>query len=183
MAVEMPLLHRQQLSRGVLPTYASTHSSRLCQESGEEMEMARKGILPPTLKTNIKTYCPLLVRQSPVPPHPETPSYLSSFPCTESESSGDDQTESGSLEAPADGSEEELSENPLVGKPNDVTGKHREWGADSARASTVFRKKGKCGAQACIFVAKITTGWYKDGQIRIAPSCDAVNFCERLFTG
>ena len=145
--------------------------------------MARKGILPPTLKMTTKRYCPLLVRQSPVSPYPETPSYLSSLPCTESESSGDDQTESGSLEAPADGSEEELSENHLVGKPNDMTGKHREWGADSARASTVFRKKGKCGAQACISVAKITTGWYEDGQIRIAPSCDAASFCKRLFPG
>ena len=139
--------------------------------------MARKGILPPTLKMTTKKYYLLLVRQSPVPPHPETPSYLSSLPCTESESSGDDQTESGSLEAPADGSEEERSEIALVGKPDDMTGKHREWGADSARASTVFRN-----AQACISVAKITTGWYEVGQIRRAPSCDAANCCGRLFT-
>ena len=109
MAVEVPPLHRQQLSRGVLPTYASTHSSRLYQESGEEMGNGEKGILPPTLKMTTRKYYPLLVRQSPVPPHPETPSYLSSLPCTESESSGDDQTERDSLEAPADGSEGERS--------------------------------------------------------------------------
>ena len=87
--------------------------------------MARKDIFPSTLTMTTKKYYPLLVRQSPVPPHPETPSYLSSLSCTESESSGDDQTESDSLEAPADGSEEERSEISLVGESDDMTGKHR----------------------------------------------------------
>ena len=89
-------------------------------------ETARKGILPPTLKMTLKRYYPLPVRQSPVPPHPEIPLCLSSLPCTESEPSGDDRTERDSLEAPADGSEEERSEIPLAGEPDDMTGTHRD---------------------------------------------------------
>ena len=45
MAIKMPPLHSQQLPRGVLPTCASTHSSRLCQESDEGMGNGEKGHL------------------------------------------------------------------------------------------------------------------------------------------
>ena len=88
--------------------------------------MAANGILQPTRKMILKKYYPLPVRQSPVLPHPEIPLCLSSLPCTELESSEDDQIERGSLEALADGSEEERSEIPLAGEPDDKTGKHRD---------------------------------------------------------
>ena len=72
-------------------------------------EMAANSILPPTLKMILKRYYLLPVRQSPVLPHPENPSCPSSLPCTKPKSSGDDQTESGSLGAPVDGPKEEQS--------------------------------------------------------------------------
>ena len=37
MAFKIPPLHSQQLPRGLLPTYVSTHSSRLRQELDENM--------------------------------------------------------------------------------------------------------------------------------------------------
>ena len=58
MAVEMPPLHRQQLSRGVLPTYASTHSSRLCQESGGEMGNGEKGHIATYFEDDYKKVLP-----------------------------------------------------------------------------------------------------------------------------
>ena len=88
--------------------------------------MAAKGILPPTLKMILRKHYPLPVRQSPVLPHPEIPSPSSSLPCTEPESSGEDQTESDSLGAPVDGPREEQSETPLAVEPDDRTGKHRD---------------------------------------------------------
>ena len=87
--------------------------------------MARKSILPPTLKSTLKTYNPLPVCQSPVPQHPKIPYCSSPLPCTEPESSGGDQTESDSLGAPVDGLKEELSEIPLAVQPDDMTRKHR----------------------------------------------------------
>ena len=83
---------------------------------GKRAETAAKGILLPTLiMVILKKYYPPPVRQSPVPPHPEIPSCSSSLPCTEPESSRDDQTKSDSLEAPlVDGPKEEQSEIPLT---------------------------------------------------------------------
>ena len=83
--------------------------------------MAAKGILPPTLKMILKKYYPL-----PVSPHPEIPSCSSSLPCTEPESSRDDQTESDSLGAPIDGPKEERSEIPLAVEPDGMMGKRRD---------------------------------------------------------
>ena len=37
-AVKMPILHRQQFPRGVMPTYVSTHFSRVCQDFDEDMK-------------------------------------------------------------------------------------------------------------------------------------------------
>ena len=72
--------------------------------------MAEKGIMSSTLKMTLKTYYPLPVHQPLVPPRLEIPTCSSPLPCTKSESSGDDQTESDSLEAPADRREEERLE-------------------------------------------------------------------------
>ena len=80
--------------------------------------MAKEGILPPTLKITLKKYYPLTIHQPLVPPRPELPTYLSPLPCTEPESSGDDQTESDSLGAPADGREEERLEISLIARPD-----------------------------------------------------------------
>ena len=73
MAVKMPSLHSQQMFGGVLPTYVSTHSSRLHQDFDKEMENGEKGILPPNIKNILKSRYPL--------------------PCAEPESSGDDEIE------------------------------------------------------------------------------------------
>ena len=88
--------------------------------------MAVKGVLPPTLKMVLKKYYPLPVHPLSGSPHPEIPSWSPLLPCTEPESSGDDQTESGYFGAPADGPKEERSEIMLAVQPDYVTGKHRD---------------------------------------------------------
>ena len=115
--------------------------------------MAKKGILPLTLKMTLKKYYPQPVHQPLVPPHPEIPPFSSPLPCTETVSSGDVQTESDSLGAPADGQEAERLKIPLVVRP-DMT-KEIHLGA-----STGFKRRGQGGAQARMSGAKITTGWY-----------------------
>ena len=70
-------------------------------------EMAKKSILPPSYKMDLNKYFPLPVRQSPVPQHPEIPSYSLSPPCTNLESSEDGQTESNFLEAQTNKRQEE----------------------------------------------------------------------------
>ena len=94
MAVKSQPSHSQQLSGGVLSTsmpllISPEYASNLI----ERWKMARKGILPPTTKMILKTRYPL--------------------PCAELESLGDDQVETHSLKALADGQEEEQSPLPL----------------------------------------------------------------------
>ena len=48
------------------------------------------------------------------------------MPCTEPESSGDDQTEGDTLRAQTDGRKEEQLETSLAVQPGDMTGKHRD---------------------------------------------------------
>ena len=81
--------------------------------------MGEKGVLPPTRKRILKKYYPLPVHQPLVLPHPKIPPCSSPLPCTDPESSGNGQTESDSLRAPVDRSDEERSETPLVVKPDD----------------------------------------------------------------
>ena len=75
------------------------------KKNGRRSKMVHKGILSPTLKMIFTPYYPLPARQSPIHlQHPEIPSCSKSpMPCTEPESLGDDQTESASLGAHADG--------------------------------------------------------------------------------
>ena len=100
----------------VAPGYAKNLARR--------SEMAQKAMLPPTLKMVLKTYYPLPVHQSSMhPQHPEISSCSQSpLPCTEPESLGDDQTDSVSLGAQADGRKEEQLEFSLAVQPNDMTG-------------------------------------------------------------
>ena len=112
-------------------------------------EMARKGILPPTFKMIIKKYCPLPdrppARQSPVHlQHPEILSCSQSpMPCTEPESLGDDQTDSASLGAQADGRNEEQLETSLVVQPDDMTGKHRDGEKNPLKRAQFSEEEGK----------------------------------------
>ena len=48
------------------------------------------------------------------------------MPCTEPESLRDDQTDSASLGAQADGRKEKQLETSIVVQPDDMTGKHRD---------------------------------------------------------
>ena len=106
----------------------------------ERWEMARKGILPPTLKMILKTRYPLPCTgsESSGDDQIESGSFKaladgqeeerssSLLPCAEPESSGYDQIETDSLEALTDGQEEERWKIPLVAGPNDMTERHRE---------------------------------------------------------
>ena len=108
--------------------------------------MAAKGTLLPPLKMVLKKYYPLPEHPLPVLRHPDIPPYSSPLPCTEQESLGNDQTESGSPKAPADGPEEKRFEIPLAVRRDDMTGKN----PDSAEASIVFRRRGQGGTKrAC----------------------------------
>ena len=102
-------IHRQQLSRRVMSTNAFPSPPGHNMNLGKRVKIATKGILPPTLKINLKKYYPPPVRQTPVlPQHQEIPSYSQSpMPCTESESLRDDPTENECLGVQADGREEE----------------------------------------------------------------------------
>ena len=80
--------------------------------------MAKSDILPSTLNMNIKKYYSLPVHQTPILPSSEIPPCSSPMPCTEPESSGDDQIESDSLGEQVDGQEEERWEISLVVWPD-----------------------------------------------------------------
>ena len=51
-------MNSQQYSRGVLPTYASTHSSRIRRELGEDIENGDKGHLAATSKDDTQHLLP-----------------------------------------------------------------------------------------------------------------------------
>ena len=116
----MPPLHSQQLPRGVVLAHASTHPSRLCQESDEEMGNGEKGHLATFSEDGSQSVLPLPVHQPLVPPRPEIPSCSSPLPCTELEWSGDEQTESGSLGSPANGRKEEQLEISIVPRLEEI---------------------------------------------------------------
>ena len=90
--------------------------------------MAKEGILPPLINMSLKTRYPLPVRQQPplVLPPSDIPPCPSSLPCAEPESLGNSQIERDSLEALADGQEEERRKIPLAARPDDILGKHQE---------------------------------------------------------
>ena len=68
------------------------------------VEMAEKGMLPPSYNMVLNKYLPIPEHQSPVlSQHQEISSCSKSLSCTEPESLGDDQIESESLGAPAYG--------------------------------------------------------------------------------
>ena len=90
--------------------------------------MARKGLLPPPLKINLKTRYPLPLEQQPQPVllPSDIPPYPQSLPCAEPESLGNDQIRSDYLEVLAADQGEERWEIPLAARPDDMVGKHRE---------------------------------------------------------
>ena len=79
--------------------------------------MVKMGILPTILKMTFEKY-PLPVHQPPLLSSPEIPPCSSPLPCTEPESSKDDQTENDSLERPTGGQEEEQLEISLAVRPD-----------------------------------------------------------------
>ena len=82
--------------------------------------MQKKSISPSALETIPKTCNPLAARQSLVlQQYPEMLSSSKSLLCTKPESVGDDQTESGSLGAPADGRKDEQLEISFVAQPEE----------------------------------------------------------------
>ena len=89
--------------------------------------MAAKGISPPTLNMILKTRYPLPAQHKPQPVSSlsEVQPCPSPFPCAESESLGNDQIETASLEALADGQKEERWEIPLAARPDNMGGKHQ----------------------------------------------------------
>ena len=109
------------------------------------MENTVKGILPPTLKMTLKTYCSLLARQALVhPKRSEISSCTQSpMPYTQPESLGDGQTKSASFGAQADGLEKEQLEISLTMPPDDVTGKHRDGEQNSVERANVSEDEGK----------------------------------------
>ena len=137
--------------------------------------MAAKGILSLTLKIILKMYYPL-----PVSPHSEILSRSTSLPCTEPESSGDDRIESDSLGAQADGREEELSEIPIAGEPDDMTGKHRD-GKKIPLKRAQFSGEGNVVPQAFISSSEIPIDLQGTGRTCRTPSCDATNCCGQRF--
>ena len=128
-------MRSQRLSRRILSTDAFDSPPWLPYKFGKR---GGNGSEIATYSENdAEKYNPL-----PVSPHPEIPACSSSLPCTEPESSRDDQTESDSLGPPIDGPKEEQSEMPLAIEPDDMTGKHRDGEHISLKRAQVLEEGG-----------------------------------------
>ena len=109
----------------------------------EGWEIMRKGILPLLLKMVLKTRNPLPPKQQPpsISTSPAISLYPSPLPCTEPESSRNDQIKSDSLEALAGGQEKERWGILLARRPHGMVGKH--WEQRQILLVHISRGKGK----------------------------------------
>ena len=107
------------------------------------MKKTVKGILPSTNKMILKTHYPLPARQAPVYPQQQNISSCSPSPmsCTKPEPLGDDQTESSSFGAQADGRKEEHLETSFEVRLNDMPGKHRDGERNPLESPQVSEKR------------------------------------------